>query len=160
MKKLFLSVVMLLFTAIMLVGATWAYWDMLQVTESEIIEIGKGRTVVVNAVAEVPEGKTLVPAGVAMGANDITEIVLTYNVITSENFNLNVKIENFKIGESTDEYNLVNIVVGEYISTNVNNVNQVITVTITLTEPANITEYNAIINKNITFDVVFTGATA
>lgn len=148
---------------ITLVGATWAYWDMLKVTKSETITIGEGR-IVVKAEAVVPAGKTLVPAGVIMGVTDIDEINLTYKVKTSaklgENLSLSVTIENKEIGGDTTYSNLVNIVVGTYQSTDINSSEQVITVTISLTEPANLTEYNAIVNKNITFDIVFTGATA
>lgn len=145
---------------IALVGATWAYWDILKVTENEVITIGHGRAVVVEAEPVVPAGKTLVPAGVAMGVNDINEIKLTYKVKTNnEDLDLSVRIANKKINGSTDYTRLVNIVV-DHPNIVINNDDQLITVTITLTEPADQIEYNAIVKGSITFDIVFTGTIA
>ena len=137
---------------------------MLTQTKNEIINIGEGTTLVVQAVAGVPSGKVLVPADTVMKANDVDKIVLTYNVKLNKtaltDLNLNVTWSNIKIGDDYDtNANLVNINIIPELST-VNSTDVLVTVTVTLTEPATQEIYNVIKNKLITVTLTFSGTIA
>lgn len=160
-KKVFAAVLV----ALLLGGTVLAYswWDNLSQTGSETVEVGEGVTLQVNAVATVPTGKVLVPAGVVMKANDLDEIVLTYNVNLDQEalsaLNLSVTSSNVLIGGSSTYSDLVNINIVQ-ASPTVNSSNVLVTVTVTLSEPATVEAYNAIINETITFTLNFTASQA
>ena len=160
-KKLFavLAVALLLGGTVL----AFAYWDNLQQEKSEIIEIGNGVTLQVAAVAVAPEGKVLVPAGVAMKANDVDEVVLTYNVKLDEAalaaLDLSVVASNIKIGGSDVNADLVNVAIS-LASATVNDANVLVTVTVTLDQPLTVAVYDVIKNANITFDLTFSAAIA
>jgi len=160
-KKLFAA----LLVAILIGGSTFAYswWDNLTQTQEETISIGEGVTLTVSAVAEVPAGKYLVPAGVVLKANDIEEVVLTYNVMldqaTIDDLNLDVQSSNVLIGGESTHSSLVNIDISLASST-VNNSNVLVTVTVTLDQPATLEIYNLIVSQSITFDLTFTASQA
>lgn len=162
MKKRTLFIVALL---VLLLGSTmgaYAYWDNLQQTETETINIGEGTTLTVSAVAEVPAGKYLVPDGVVLKANDVESIVLTYNVVLDQTaltaLNLSVVAENIAIGGSgAGNEGLVNIDIS-LASATVNDSNVLVTVTVTLDEPASSSVYTDVINEAITFDLKFTAS--
>jgi len=161
MKKRILAVllVVLLFTG---TAVAFGYWDNLSQSETDItIGVGEGVTLSVTAQDGVPSGNVLVPAGALMKTNDVDEIVLTYNVkldkavVTAPT--LTVTSSNVKINGSTTYSSLVDIdiVLG---SSTVNDSDVLVTVTVTLLEPGDVTAYNAVINHNITFDLTFSAA--
>lgn len=160
-KKLFAVLV-----AALVLGGTvlaFAYWDNLEQNQQEVIVIGNGVTLELAAVAEVPAGKVLVPAGVVMKANDVDSVVLTYNVkldqAALEALHLDVVSSNVKIGGSTVNASLV--IIGISLgSATVNNANVLVTVTVSLTQPASVEVYNLIKNQQITFDLTFTASIA
>jgi hypothetical protein len=158
MKKRLLALVLV---AIVLVGTGFAfsYWDNLQVQQSETITVGEGTDLTVSAVAEAEAGKVLVPAGTVMKANDLDEIVLTYNVVLDQTvntaLNLTVTSSNVLVGGVSTYAGLVNIDISQAAAT-VNDSNVLVTVTITLDEPADATEYAGVANAAITFDLTFT----
>ncbi len=160
-KKLFavLAVALLLGGTVL----AFAYWDNLQQEQSEIIEIGNGVTLEVAAVAVAPAGKVLVPAGVVMKANDVNQVVLTYNVKLDEAalaaLNLSVVASNIKIGGSTVNADLVNVAIALGSAT-VNNANVLVTVTVTLDQPDTVAIYDVIKNQSITFDLTFAATIA
>jgi hypothetical protein len=152
--------------ALFVLGGTavaYAYWDNLQQTQNETITIGNGVTLQKEAVAVAPAGKVLVPTGVVLKANDVTSIVLTYNVKLDEAaltaLNLSVSASNIQINGSSDYENLVNIAISP-ATTTVNATNVLITVTVTLTAPATVEIYNLIKNQPITFTLTFTATQA
>lgn len=158
MKKRLLALVLV---AIVLVGTGFAfsYWDNLQVQQSETITVGEGTNLTVSAVATAPIGKVLVPAGTVMKENDVDSIELTYNVVLDKTalsaLALDVTYDNVEVGGETTYANLVNISISPE-TTSVNDSNVLITVTITLDEPDNATEYEGVANAAITFDLTFT----
>ncbi len=159
LRKLSLFVI-----ALVLIGGSalaFAWWDNLTVEEEETITIGEGVTLEVLAVAEVPEGKALVPAGVILKADDVDEVELTYNVKLDtevpEALDLDVVSSNIEIGGDATYAGLVNIDISLAEST-VNDVDVLVTVTVTLDEPADQTEYDAIVNQDITFTLTFTAS--
>ena len=162
---MFKKLIAVLAMVIVLGGSTmaFAWWDDLQKTQNETLTIGEGVTLEVAAVATAPVGKVLVPAGVVLKANDVTSIVLTYNVkldlAAVAALNLAVSSSNVQINGSATNAGLVNIVISP-ATTTVNATNVLITVTITLTAPATVEIYNAIINQPITFTLTFTATQA
>lgn len=161
LKKL--SVILL---ALFVLGGTavaYAYWDNLQQTQEETINIGQGVTLQKSVVATAPAGHKLVPSGVVLKANDVTSITLTYNVkLDVEALNaltLNVQASNIQIDGSATHAGLVNINISQASAT-VNATDVLVTVTVTLTQPATEAAYNAIINQPITFTLTFTAAQA
>lgn len=160
-KKLFA----VLAVALVLSGTVLAfsYWDNLQQEQSETITIGNGVTLEVAAVAVAPVGKVLVPSGVVMKANDVASVVLTYNVkldeAALEDLDLSVVASNIEIGGSALNADLVNVVIS-LASPTVNSTDVLVTVTVTLDQPATVAVYDVIKNQPITFDLTFTGSIA
>jgi len=157
MKKRLLAV---LLVAIVFVGSGFAfsYWDNLTVSQSETITLGEGTSLTVSAQATVPAGKYLVPSGTVMKADDLDSIALTYNVVLDQTLatalDLSVTSSNVLIGGSSTYASLVNISITPQPTT-VNDSNVLVTVTVTLSEPADQTAYDAIVNQAITFDLTF-----
>lgn len=141
------------------VGA-YAWWDSRTRDEEETINIGHGVTLEVEAVAEAPEGKFLIPVGAIVKSDDVTEVVLTYNVAfnyaLAEDLYLVVTHKDVEIDGDDSLAHLVNIDIHQ-AEAMVNNVDVLVTVTVTLSEPADQAEYDAIANKPITFTLTFTG---
>ncbi len=160
MFKKFLAVIAL---ALVLGGSAlaFAWWDNLSANREEVITIGQGVTLQVAAVATAPEGKVLVPAGVVLKANDVTEVVLTYNVkldlevLTA--LDLTVSASNIQIGGSSEHEALVTIDIAQAAAT-VNNADVLVTVTITLAQPDTEEVYLEIINQDITFTLTFSAS--
>lgn len=154
---------MVIVLAIMLIGGlsmSYAVWDKLSVAQDETINVGEGTAIQLAVVLEAPAGKKLVPAGVVMGPNDVDEITLTYNVKLSreaaEDLTLSVVASDVEINADDTYANLVNIVI-DYASA-INSEDVLVTVTVTLTEPATQVAYDAIYNQDITFTLTFSAA--
>ena len=162
MKKKILALIALL----LLFGGTtvaFAYWDNLEQTQNETLIIGKGVTLEVAAVATAPVGKVLVPSEALLKANDVTEIVLTYNVKLDQAVvtapNLSVVASNVEINSVNTYASLVNIdiVLG---TPTVNDADVLVTVTVSLDDVPDAATYLAIANQSITFDLTFTATAA
>jgi len=140
-------------------GLAFAWWDNLSQTQEETITIGEGVTLTVAAVAVAPAGKYLVPSGVVLKANDVESIVLTYNVkldqAAIDALDLTIVATAIQIGGDTTYSNLVTIQINQ-ASPTVNSSDVLVTVTVTIAQPATIVEYNLIKNQPITFDLTFT----
>lgn len=160
-KKLFKKSVFVLFLLMLLgiTATTYAFWDKLTNRQNDnTVTIGEGTTIVVNAVATPEEGKTLIPSGMVLGVNDVEEVVITYYVKLSKEaqnaLNLNVTAENITVGGIENPFNLVNVAIVQDNAL-VNNVDVLVTITVTINTPVNESEYNSIANKQIKFDLVF-----
>lgn len=150
-----------LLLAIFALGGTvtaYSWWDTLQETQSETLTIGEGTDLTLNAVATAPAGKVLVPAGVVMKANDVDSITLTYNVKLDQtvlsDLTLDVVASNVLVGGAAANAGLVDINITHAGAVNGSDV--LVTVVVTLNEPADEATYNAVINEAITFDLTFT----
>ena len=161
MKKVIAAIIVAL-----LLGGTalaFSWWDNLSQTQNETLEIGEGVTLNVSAVAAAPVGKVLVPAGVVLKANDVDEIVLTYNVALDQAaltaLNLSVVASDIQIGGTTDNADLVNISISQASAT-VNDADVLVTVTVTIDEPSTQAIYDLIKNQSITFTLTFTSSQA
>ena len=169
-KNLIISVLTLLMILVSGFTITYAYWassvTVTNNTQEETINIGTGEavTTTVAVTGGDYDGKDLVPASRVVNTSAQTDsIVLTYEVdwtetgtaVNGAEGTLAV-VANNVVG---DIYGLINISVvltdGSAIAVN-DAGTYTVTVTITMTEPANKTQYTAIADSAITFDVVFT----
>jgi hypothetical protein len=157
-KSLLVSALAIFMLIIGLTTYSFAYWDSLSTRQTPTIDLGEGTTLVVSATATVPNGKTLVPTSVILGANDVKEIVLNYDVVLSKkaynDLTLSVMATNVTIGNDETYANLVNITINP-TTTNINNDKINVTVVITLSEPEDEVAYLAIKNQPIKFDLNF-----
>ena len=159
-KSLFALIALVILSGVSAVSGTYAYWNTLQEVKGVTQTIGEGihQTVQVNASAQA--GKTLVPAGHAVPSdNQVEEVVFTYfvnlNRTVAAPLTFNVVKSNVLIGEDATHAGLVIISI-DAPATLVDTTLKTVTVKVTLTEPADQTAYNAIINQNITFNLTFT----
>ncbi len=158
---MFKKIIAAIAVALVLSGTALAfsYWDNLSQTQNETLTIGEGVTLEVAAVAIAPVGKVLVPAGVVLKTNDVESITLTYNVALDTaalaDLNLAVAASNILIGGLADNAGLVTVGVSQAAAT-VNDANVLVTVTVTLAQPADVGVYDDIINQAITFTLTFT----
>ena len=148
---------------LVLIGGTagaFAWWDSLETTENDVtIGVGEGVTISVDLDAQT--SGSLVPDGVIMKTGDITSSAITFNVTLDptdleEELDLQAEVNNIEIGESDTYASLVNASVDN--PGTIQNDLVVVTVTVTLDEPEDQTEYDAIKNSDITFDVTFTAS--
>ncbi|MFH5882609.1 hypothetical protein [Liberiplasma polymorphum] len=134
----------------------FAWWDNLETDETVTIGVGQGVTLNVTVGSQTTGN--LVPSGVVEKTGDVTEVVLTYNVVlstaTTDPLNLTVEESNVLIDNLATYSSLVNIVISAPAT--ISDTSAVVTITVTLTLPANQTEYDAVANKDITFDLTFT----
>lgn len=169
LKRKNLVLALLVLFALAVTGTSYAYWAssvaVTNNTQNETINIGTGQavTTTVAVTGGVYDGKDLVPVGRVVNSSTETDsIVLTYEVDWTEAGTavngiagtLSAVASN-KVGDTN---NLVNISVvltdGSNIAVNDANT-YTVTVTITMTEPANKAQYDAIANSVITFDLTF-----
>lgn len=164
MKRKLLAL-LVLFVVIGGSAGAFAYWDNLSVDDADnSITIGNG--VDLSFIESVGATANLVPAGVIVKAGDVTEVVYTYNVSLNETLaaplTLNVTVDGFAInGNTTLGSALVNseVTVDAVVSTTgaINGGSPtVVTVTITLLEPATEADYLLVANQPITFNVNLT----
>ena len=154
---------LLLLSGVSAVASTYAWWNTLTYAQNETVQLGDGVAVTVNAVAVAPAGKGLVPVDTLTNSNtQVEEVILTYNVgfnkTVTETFNLTVVASNEKIGGDATNAGLVNIDITAPLT--VDNAGAVVSVKVTLTDPADETVYNAVKNQPITFTLTFTAALA
>lgn len=142
------------------VGA-FAWWDTLSESRTaETLTIGEGTdlTITVNASAEA--GKTLVPSGVILGANDVTSYTFTYDLVLSKqaaaDLTLDATVSNVQIDGSAVNAGLITVTPTYNASQAINaDTTVVVTLTVTMTEPSTEAIYNVVANGAITFDVTF-----
>lgn len=154
-KSINAAIMVVMFIALLLVTLiSFHSWANLS---AATIELNEKALIEVNVDMTVPEGKNLVPKGVIMGVNDINEITLTYKVKLkgdiSRDYNLNVYTDKLKVGNTKEFNHLVNF---EYdFEQTIDEKETNVIITVSLNEPSNEKEYLGIVNKNITFSIVF-----
>jgi len=159
-KKVIVAFITLMIALVASVGATYAYWhNYIQTQDVADIVIGEGATFSVSVTAAPPAGKTLVPFGIPKTADQVDTITLIYDVELDVDLDsavdLTVTYDALLLGV-VDTYNdLVNIEITPSMTAIQNDV-VTITVTVTIDEPADEAEYNAVVGQDITFSLVFT----
>lgn len=126
--------------------------------DNETIEIGEGQdiTTVVELTKTVAGGK-LVPSGRKVEATDVEEVVLTFDVLWTDTEEASHGADGvLTIAPVFDNNpaNLLNVVVdGDGAITA--GTTQTVTLTITLTEPADLAEYELVANKTFALEITF-----
>ena len=139
----------------------YAYWGGLifgsSADDNQTIEIGEGQITTEVRLTKTVVGGKLVPIGRAVEATDVEEVVLTFNVLwTDEDEASHGADGTLNITTSFDDNpaNLLNVVVdGDGAITA--GTPQTITLTITLTEPADLAEYELVANQTFTLEITF-----
>ncbi len=148
---------LLVFAIAGLIGVSYAYWSRLTAERENTVIIGEGTEVVVEVTAEPPVGKKLVPAGNDIGTDDVDHVELIYRVRlsqeTKEDLILSVTASDVRIGENTQNAELVNIEITHPAHVNEGDVET--RVKVTLLEPSDEQQYEAARNKVITFKLTF-----
>ena len=151
-------IAMLIVISLAISGMTYAYWDSLQDDVDNVeLTLGQGTTLSVVVGANTADGKTLVPTGVLLGATDVESVVFNYTAslskapATAATLTVEVAEGSIEINGSTTYANLVNIAISAPATITDS---AAIIVTVTLTEPATQTEYEAIFGQTVTFDLI------
>ncbi len=156
-----LSLLAILF-AIITTGGMFAYWASnvlgTQADTLEKINIGVGETIN-TTLTLTPDvvGGDLVPAGYAT-QNSVEEVVFTYTVQLTSNQNAGKGTEATLLVEyDNSAHHLVNVAINQPSQTiYVGGPDVLVVVTITLTEPANQTEYLEVAGKTFDIELSFT----
>ena len=166
-KALGLLLPLVFITGTAAVASTYAYWNVLQYQEDHNIALGQGVVLGVDVVASAPAGKTLVPVGQVINpATQVDEIELIYNVGLDQDASsvgtLEATIIASEIAINGDEilgatYANVDISPDNFI---LSTTDTEVVVTVTLDEPVDQTDYEAVAGKDITFKLTFTAALA
>lgn len=178
-------VIGLLITLVVLVsGFTYAFWagtvgEPLQGDDSVTINIGEGNSVSTQfnlSAASVSTGTTLVPSGMANDAGEVTSFTISFDVawvnqtlsgssLTGStttgdlDFDFTVTVLD-SLGDPVTVSGAAALVVvtpagGNATSITLNASAITLSVTVTLTEPANVAQYNDIVNGEIVIDFTF-----
>lgn len=161
-RKNILSIALVLLL-IAITTLTFAYWDELFGEKENNFTIGEGKTITITETLNNSSGVTLIPSEALQGVNDVYEINFTYKVTVDQTLAANaLNGYNFivKLMSLSDTTGLVNLNVNGTTWTK-DNVNatvstsaiaeNIITIVVTLSNPADLTEYLEIRNKEITF---------
>ncbi len=163
-KKLVIGLLVML--ALVVSSFTYAYWssvDLNDTVASTTVTIGEGRTATVTAALTASGSGTLVPSGEvanSVSTSPVTSLQYTFTVDWADNgytgLGGTVAIVVDNVSNATAD-SLLNFAISPVTGSAITEGTQlVVTITVTLTAPANVTEYNAIINEAVTFDVTFT----
>lgn len=152
-----LNTVMLVLLLAIGTVTVYGYWANRKVEEDKTVTIGHGDELVLIASTAIED--KLVPSGFAIG-DQVEEIIYEYEVKweSIDNNDTQDRILSVIVNIRENPYDLVNIDVGINPSTKeivLNGNKVVVTLTITLNEPENEIQYDAIKDKEIIFDIIF-----
>lgn len=156
-RRKIIIIILLLSLMITITFTSYAFWEDRVEFNDNIIPIGEERNVVVDVVAKTPTEQRLIPLGAVPGHDELDSITLLYYVfldfIPVVDLTLTVSVTNVTIDNQSVSDELVNITVyaPEYINHNISEV----FINITISEPQNENVYFDIINKDISFTLVF-----
>ncbi|MCF7930396.1 MAG: hypothetical protein K9L02_02675 [Acholeplasmataceae bacterium] len=163
-KKLVIGLLVML--ALVVSSFTYAYWSSVDLNDTATgasVTIGEGRTATVTAALTASGSGTLVPTGEvgnSVSSSPVTSLVYTFTVDWDDNaytgLGGTVAISAGNVSNATAA-GLLNFAFSPVSGSAITEGTQLeVTVTVTLTAPANVTDYNAIINDAVTFDITFT----
>lgn len=171
LKRRNVVLVLLVLFALAVSGTTYAYWassiNGVEQTLNNEVNIGQGQAVTVNVDITDPETFTdkLVPntPEVVAGVGEVKEITVTYSVTWNNDDLLDgiadqavsAVVSNIQVGGVANPFSLITVTPGTNPTTIGLGQTAVFTFTVTMAEPANVTEYNAVANQAITFDITF-----
>lgn len=171
LKRRNVVLVLLVLFALAVSGTTYAYWassvNGVEETVNNEIIIGEGDAVTVNV--DITDTSTytekLVPntPEVTVEAGETKSITVSYSVVWNNDALLDgvadqaisATVSNILVGGVANPYSLITVTPGANPTTIGMGDTVVFTFTVTMAEPANVTEYNAVANQTITFDITF-----
>jgi len=169
LKKRNLVLILLVLFALAISGTTYAYWassvsDFEETVNNEI-NIGTGEAITISVDISDSEVFTdkLVPTTVTPGTGETNSITVTYTVTWNDDALLegtadvavSALVSNIQVGGVANPYSLVSVT--PVLSPTTIGLGATVTFTfdVTMSEPANVTEYDAVANQAITFDITF-----
>ena len=172
LKRKNLVLVLLVLFALAVSGTTYAYWASSVAaptlgTETPDVVIGAGEAVTMNVIVNETsvDSKVLVPTGRVVDAlTQSASITVEYTVAWVLDSRLNgvadaaisAAVSNIEVGGVANPYTLITVTPGTNPTTIAHEGTAVFTFVVTMNEPANVTEYNAVASETITFDLTFT----
>ncbi len=170
LKRRNVVLVLLVLFALAVSGTTYAYWassvNGVQQKQENVINIGEGDAVTVSVNITDPQifPDKLVPTTVTPGAGETNSIVVSYSVTWNEdalldgvvNQSITASLGTILVGTAENPAGLISVVANPSNPTEIAMGSTVVfTWTVTMAEPANVAEYNAVANQTITFDITF-----
>lgn len=171
LKRKNVLLVLLVLLALAVSGTTYAYWassvNGVQELVSNEISIGEGAPVTISVDITDSEIFTnkLVPntPEVVLGAGETKSITVSYSVTWTTNAlldgvsaqTISALVSNIKVGGVANPYSLITVTPGSNPTTIGMGDTVLFTFIVTMAEPANQTQYNAVANQDITFDITF-----
>jgi len=167
-KKLVLALLVLFALAVS--GSTYAYWasevNGNNQTVDNGVNIGTGEEITIDITVSDPEtfSDKLVPTTVTPKSGETNSITVTYTVTWEDDALLDgvvdaevlANVQNIKVANVENPFGLISVEASE---SNPSTIGLGETVTFTFTvemaEPTNIEQYNAVANKEITFNITF-----
>lgn len=141
--------------------SAYAWWDQLdQAAVDQTLTIGSRTNLGLTVNASAEAEKTLVPDEALLGVNDVKSYTFTYTLVLDKQLatdqNLDATVSNIEVGGVINPGSAINVVVG--YDTQIINADSPVTVTLTVTmaNPIDETQYNLLANQPIVFDVDFT----
>ncbi len=169
LKRRNVVLVLLVLFALAVSGTTYAYWassvNGVEETVNNEIIIGEGDAVTVSVDITDPETHSdkLVPTTVTPGTGETNSVVVSYSVVWNNDDLLDgvadqaisATVSNILVGGVANPYSLITVTPGANPTTIGMGDTVVFTFTVTMAEPADVFEYNAVANQTITFDITF-----
>lgn len=141
--------------------SAYAWWDQLdQAATDQTLTIGSRANLGLTVNASAEAGKTLVPDEALLGVNDVKSYTFTYTLVLDKQLatdqNLDATVSNIEVGGVANPGSAVSVVAS--YDTQVINADSPVTVTLTVTmaNPVDETQYDLLANQPIVFDVDFT----
>jgi len=171
-NKVIATFIVMMFAFMATVGTTYAYW--VSIVNAPIIEtqtpdviVGSGEDVIINVIVSETnvDTKVLVPTGRVIDINTQTDsITVEYTVIWVEDTrlngvedaNINAVVSNIQVNGVANPFTLVQVIPGDNPTTIAHKSIIIFTFVVTLNEPADLEQYDAVAGKTITFDINFT----
>jgi len=169
MKSKKLAIGLLVMLALVVTTGTFAFWASgisgNNNSATGTVNVGTGEAVTTTVNVSAQSGGVLVPSGRAT-TGQVETVTLTFPVTwvedgTNNSFDGNsatlaASISNIQINGSATYASLVNTSISNPGSITLDGSAVNVEITVTLTEPSNQTEYDAVAGQAITFDVTFT----
>ena len=121
---------------------------------SEIIELSHETTIIQKTY--FPLNERLVPKGALLTTNDVYTVYYIYTINTNENYNLKVSLENACfVKNETKYFDLSNLLNFDFNIEKDSLTKTTVTISISLNEPKDKSEYDIISESQISFTLIF-----
>ena len=116
----------------------------------EVVALSNTSSIIQNISS--PQGKTLVPKGAILGANDVDTLYYNYIIEVEDDTDFSVFFKKVVFLKDNSEYqDEHNLLAFDYVIEHISETRVSLTVSVSLNMPENETQYNLICNSNISF---------